>query len=67
MIKSYPHQKSPKNRKKRVIHEVIHVIHRKKGGKSGLHSKKSECMFCEEIIKLIFFGKKQKKSLHFQM
>ena len=49
--KSYPRQKSPKNRKKRVIHQVIHVIHRKNDLKSGLHSKKNEYMFCEEIIK----------------
>ena len=39
--KSYPHQKSPKNRKKRVIHGVIHVIHKIRGGKSGLHSIKN--------------------------
>ena len=64
-IKSYPHQKSPKNQKKRVIHQVIHVIHRKKGEKIGLHSKKNEYMFCEEIIKLIEIHEKKKKGLQF--
>lgn len=33
--KSYPHPKVPKNRKNRVIHEVIHVIHRKNRKKFG--------------------------------
>ena len=39
--KSYPRQKSPKNRKKRVIHQVIHVIHKIKREKNGLHSTKN--------------------------
>mgnify|MGYP000240736497 CR=1 FL=1 len=38
----------PKNK---VIHEVIHVIHIFYPQKSGLHSKKTECLFCVEIIK----------------
>ena len=38
--KSYPHRKMWKYRKKGVIHQVIHIIHRKKEKNIGLHSKK---------------------------
>mgnify|MGYP001649966267 FL=1 len=54
-----------KNRKNRVIHEVIHIIHRKVGKKSGLHSKIIECLFCEEIIKLSDFVESLEKLLTF--
>ena len=57
-------QKMPKNR---VIHEVIHIIHRKVGKKSGLHSKIIECLFCEEIIKLSGFVESLEKLLTFQI
>ena len=39
----------------------------KKGLKSGLHSKKTEYMFCEEMIKLIIIYENRKKYLHFEM
>lgn len=56
-----------KNRKNRVIHEVIHIIHRKVGKKFGLHSKIIECLFCEEIIKLSDFVESLEKLLTFQI
>ena len=56
-----------KNRKNWVIHEVIHIIHRKVGKKSGLHSKIIECLFCEEIIKLSDFVESLEKLLTFQI
>ena len=59
--------KKRKNRKNRVIHEVIHIIHRKVGKKSGLHSKIIECLFCEEIIKLSDFVESWEKLLTFQI
>ena len=52
--------------KKRVIHEVINVIHRKKGKNIGLHRKRIEHSFCTQIIKLISFAKKREKILTFQ-
>ena len=52
---------------KKVIHEVIHIIHRKVGKKSGLHSKIIECLFCEEIIKLSDFVESLEKLLTFQI
>lgn len=51
--------------KKRVIHEVINVIHRKKAKIIGLHSKKREQRFCTQIIKLISLSKKGEKILTF--
>ena len=61
-------QKSyPQCRKNWVIHEVIHIIHRKVGKKSGLHSKIIECLFCEEIIKLSDFVESLEKLLTFQI
>lgn len=33
------------------MHEVIHIIHRKSYKFCGLHSKKSEQMFCAVAIK----------------
>lgn len=39
--------------KNRVIHEVINVIHKMEIKWIGLHSKKIECVFCEEIINLL--------------
>ena len=59
--------KKRKNRKNRVIHEVIHIIHRKTGKKSGLHSEIIECLFCEEIIKLSDFVESWEKLLTFQI
>ena len=56
-----------KNRKNRVIHEVIHILLRKVGKKSGLHSKIIECLFCEEIIKLSDFVESLEKLLTFQI
>ena len=49
------HNAETEKQENRVIHEVIHIIHRKVGKKSGLHSKIIECLFCEEIIKLSDF------------
>lgn len=63
--KSYPHQKRWKYRKNEVIHEVIHVIHKKVYKNTGLHSKKTEQKFCTQIIKLISLKKKQAKNLDF--
>lgn len=61
------HNAETENRKNRVIHEVIHIIHRKVGKKSGLHSKIIECLFCEEIIKLSDFVESLEKLLTFQI
>lgn len=55
ICKSYQHTKVPKKGKNRVIHEVIHVIHKKISKKRGLHSKKIEHPFCEKLIKFLFF------------
>lgn len=44
--------KMAKTGKKRVIHEVMHIIHMDKVKKFSLHSKKIECVFCVEIIKI---------------
>ena len=63
--KSYQHRKRWKYQKKRVIHEVINVIHRKKAKIIGLHSKKREQRFCTQIIKLISLSKKGEKILTF--
>lgn len=57
--------KGAKNRKNKVIHKVIHIIHIKTGKKCGLHSKKIECPFCKKIIKLIKKRKSEKKTLTF--
>ncbi len=64
--KSYPQCRNGKQ-ENRVIHEVIHIIHRKVGKKSGLHSKIIECLFCEEIIKLSDFVESLEKLLTFQI
>ena len=64
--KTYPHRKMWKYRKKWVIHQVIHFIHGNDDKNIGLHSKKYEQMFCEEIIKLITDRKRMKKVLTFQ-
>lgn len=42
-------QKMPKNR---VIHEVMHIIHKKVDNLCGLHSEKKERAFCIQIIKI---------------
>ena len=63
----YPHFGDEKFQKNGVIHEVIHIIHRKVGKKSGLHSKIIECLFCEEIIKLSDFVESLEKLLTFQI
>ena len=55
----------PKKPKKWVIHRVIHVIHIKGGGITGLHSKKRKHLFCEVVIKLIILEKNKKKHWHF--
>ena len=50
--KSYPHFKSLFFKKNGVIHEVIHVIHKKEGKKCGLHSAESKRTFCGHVIKM---------------
>lgn len=55
-----------KKGKKRVIHEVIHIIHKKVENFMGLHSWKKERAFCEEIIKLPTFKNKPEILLTFQ-
>lgn len=41
-----------KRRKNRVIHEVMHIIHKKVDNLCGLHSEKKERAFCIQIIKI---------------
>ena len=67
MPKSYPHQIWRKIRKKRVIHGVIHIIHIFGVKNIGLHSKKIECVFCVEMIKLTTLRKKWGKLQTFQI
>ena len=43
---SYPQWKERFYRKKRVIHEVMHIIHKKTGEKTGLHRSENERAFC---------------------
>ena len=61
------HNAETEKQEKSSIHEVIHIIHRKVGKKSGLHSKIIECLFCEEIIKLSDFVESLEKLLTFQI
>ena len=56
-----------KRGKNKVIHEVIHVIHIFYPQKSGLHSKKTECLFCVEIIKFAIKWKTVENILTFQI
>ena len=41
-----------KRGKNRVIHEVMHIIHKKVDNLCGLHSEKKERAFCVQIIKI---------------
>lgn len=58
-MKSYSHFVKRIYRKKRVIHQVIHIIHRKCYKFRGLHSKIIEQKFCAYVIK---FGHLRKMS-----
>lgn len=51
-----------KNRKNKVIHEVIHVIHKKAACITGLHSKMTEPTFWQYVIKITKRGKKANKN-----
>ncbi|MEY8331854.1 hypothetical protein AALB53_01825 [Lachnospiraceae bacterium 47-T17] len=61
--KSYPHGKRWIYRKNRVIHEVIHVIHRKSYNLRGLHSKRKEQLFCAVAIKMGILSENDEKHL----
>lgn len=64
---SYPQSESWKNCKIRVIHRVMNIIHIILTKNSGLHSKKTEYVFCIEIIKLLISRKSEKNILTFQL
>ena len=59
--------KKRKNRKNRVIHEVIHIIHRKSDKFCGLHSKTSEQKFCAHTINMQNMGYFVEKCLTIEM
>lgn len=61
-LSTFESLQSPKNR---VIHGVIHVIHKKWGCSGGWKSTKKEQLFCEDIINFARKWKNTRKELTF--
>ncbi len=64
-VESYPHLKWRKTAKNKVMHEVVHVIHQKRGKTSVNDVKNLERAFCDFAIKMQIFKEICEKILTF--